>query len=111
MVVYIAGPFRATTAWGVEQNVRRAEQAALEVWRLGAAAVCPHMNTRHFHGVLADNVWLDGDIEILKRCDAVLMLDGWEESVGASAECGVAHSTNIPVFFDFAELKSFILAV
>lgn len=34
-VVYIAGPFRAATPWLVEANVRRAEEVALAVWRLG----------------------------------------------------------------------------
>jgi hypothetical protein len=27
--VYVAGPFRATTPWGVERNIRHAEEAGL----------------------------------------------------------------------------------
>lgn len=66
-VVYIAGPFRAENAWEIEQNIRRAEEAALELWRAGAAVLCPHTNTRYFQGAAPDHVWLEGDLELLRR--------------------------------------------
>lgn len=105
-VVYIAGPFRAESAWGVEQNIRRAEELALEVWRTGkAAAICPHTNTRFFQGATPDDdVWLKGDIEILHRCDAVLLTPDWERSSGARAERKVAQEAGIPVFHNLAGL-------
>ena len=49
-LVYIAGPFRAPTPWGIEENVRHAERHAFEIAKLGAMPVCPHANTRHFDG-------------------------------------------------------------
>ena len=49
-LVYIAGPFRGSSAWDIEENIRVAERAALEVWKMGAAALCPHTNTRFFQG-------------------------------------------------------------
>lgn len=107
-VVYIAGPFRSMHAWGVEQNVRRAEALALEVWIMGAAAICPHTNTRFFDGVLDDGVFLDGDLEIVKRCDAVLMTHDWKTSVGATAEHAYAIRHNIRVFYDLPDLRQWI---
>lgn len=98
-VVYIAGPFRAKTAWQVEQNVRRAEEAALEVARLGAVPLCPHTNTRFFDGELTDDFWLDGTVELLIRSDAILMVDGWRESAGATREYYTACERRMPVFF------------
>lgn len=68
-VAYIIGPFRAENSWEMEQNIRRAETFALEIWKLGYAVICPHTNTRFFQGAAPDNMWLDGDIEILGRCD------------------------------------------
>src|SRR3990167_5628921 len=97
-VVYIAGPFRAPNSWAMEQNIRRAETLALEVWRKGAAAICPHTNTRFYQGAAPDEVWLNGDLEILRRCDAVLMVEGWERSQGAGAEGEYARRLGIPVF-------------
>lgn len=99
-VVYIAGPFRAVNAWEIEQNIRRAEQLALTIWRMGAAVICPHTNTRFFQGAAPDHVWLLGDLEILRRCDAVMMAPGWEHSEGAQAEREYAAQHKIPVFIN-----------
>ena len=51
-VIYIAGPFRAINSWEVEQNIRHAEEVALEVWRSKAVALCPHTMHRFFQGYL-----------------------------------------------------------
>jgi hypothetical protein len=107
-VVYVAGPFRGPDAWTVAQNVRRAEETALEVWRLGAACICPHANAAHFQGTLPDHVWLDGDLEMLRRCDAVLMVDGWGQSVGAKAEREEALRCGIPVLYSLGDLKDWL---
>ena len=99
-VVYIAGRFRGPDAWQRELNIRRAEEAALWVWSIGLVALCPHTNTRFFDGALPDHVWLDGDIELLKRCDAILMVNGWQDSTGACAEKVVAEQLGLPVFYE-----------
>lgn len=109
-LVYIAGPFRGPDHWAIECNIRRAESLALEVWRLGAAALCPHMNTRHFQGVLPDAIWLKGDLEMVKRCDAVLMVQGWEKSEGAATEAAWANSLGIPVFESLDKLRFWLTA-
>ena len=103
-VVYVAGPFRGPSAWDIEQNIRRAEELALEVWRAGMACLCPHTNTRFFQNAAPDHVWLDGDLELLARCDAVLMTPNWHRSAGASAEREHALSRGIPVFYSLDEL-------
>ena len=104
-VVYVAGPFRADNAWEAEQNVRRAEELALEVWKLGAACICPHTNTRFFQGVLPAEVFYKGDLEILKMCDAILMTPGWEASKGATLEYERARQWDIPQFVSIAQLE------
>lgn len=97
-VVYIAGPYRAPTPWGIEQNVRRAETAALAVWKSGAVALCPHLNTRHFQHELPDERWLEGDLDLLERCDAVLFIEGWLNSEGSKVEHAYAEHIGLPVF-------------
>lgn len=99
-LVYIAGPFRAPTAWGIEQNIRRAETLSLEVWKLGAAALCPHANTRFFHGLCTDQTWIDGTLEMLRRCDAVLVCADSENSSGTRGEIEEARRIGIPVFHE-----------
>lgn len=97
-VVYIAGPFRARTPWEQILNIRMAEHAALQVWQLGHVALCPHLNTQNFQGVCEDGVWLRGDLEMLRRCDAVVLVYGWERSAGTLAEIEEAQAHGIPVY-------------
>lgn len=109
-VIYVAGPFRGPNSWEIEQNIRRAETLALEVWRAGAAALCPHTNTRFFKGAADDRVWLDGDLELLARCDAILMTPDWERSSGARAERDFAIERGLPVLYDLETAKDFIVS-
>jgi len=107
-VVYIAGPYRAPTPWLVLGHVRAAQETALRVWKMGAVALCPHSNTGLFDGECEDRVWLEGDQELLRRCDAVLMMDKWRESKGSVAEYELAVQLGIPVFEMLRPLKRWI---
>lgn len=103
-VVYVAGPFRGANAWEIAQNIRRAEDLAFQAWQAGFAVICPHLNTAHYQGALPDEVWLDGDLTILSRCDAVLLTHDWARSAGASAEVYFAQNIGIPVYESLADL-------
>lgn len=103
--IYVAGPFRASTHWGIVNNVRAAEVLALGVWALGAAAICPHLNTANFQGALPDEVWIDGTLEMLRRCDAVVLVPGWEKSSGTLGEIAEAKRRQMPVFTGLNDLR------
>ncbi len=111
-LVYVAGPFRAlpdpANQWQQWQNITAAAALALEVWRLGAVAVCPHLNTAPFQGALPDDVWLAGDLAIVAKCDAVLMTPDWERSAGAKAEHAFARGLHLPIFYDLAALAGWL---
>lgn len=96
---YVAGPFRGANSWEMEENIRRAERLALEVWKLGAACICPHSNTRFYQGAAPDNVWLDGDLEMLGRCDFIVMTPDWTRSEGARGEHQFALDNGLAVFY------------
>ena len=98
VIIYIAGPYRATSEWGVTENIRRAEEAAIAVWKLGHVALCPHKNTAYFGGICPDETWLQGDLELLTRCDAVYFIPGWEKSSGCRVEHERAIWLDIPIF-------------
>ena len=104
-VVYLAGPYRGATEWDVVQNIRRAEALALEVWKLGAACICPHKNTALLGGAAPDQLWLEGDLELLRRCDAVICTADWNRSAGAINEVALAREIGIPVFETPDELR------
>lgn len=113
-VIYIAGPYRSRLGeWQVRLNIRRAEEAAVFVWQNGGVALCPHKNTAGMGGVpgCPDATWLRGDIELLKRCDALLAIDDWESSEGARMEVRYAEKAKIPVFYSADEVIDFLGSV
>jgi hypothetical protein len=97
-VAYVAGPFRADNSWDMEQNIRRAEAIALELWRMGHAVICPHTHTRFFQGAADDDVWLEGDLEILRRCDFIVMTPDWRRSSGARKELDEARRRGMAAY-------------
>lgn len=97
-LAYVAGPYRAASEWRVKQNIEAAERVAVMLWKLGFAVICPHKNTAFFGGILPDDVWLKGDLEIMRRCDLVVLVPGWETSAGARGEAEQAKRYGIPVY-------------
>lgn len=97
-VFYIAGPYRADTERGVIENIRNAEAVAIEVWKAGHVALCPHLNSRLMGGICDDEVFLSGAIELMKRCDAVVLVSGWKKSKGTNTEVKIAAALGIPVY-------------
>ena len=107
-VIYLAGPYRAPTEYGVQQNIEAASRVAMEVWKLGAVCICPHKNTAFFGGALPDAVWLKGDFELIRRSDAVLMMDGWTDSPGAMDEEEYADDLGKKVLVSLKELEDWL---
>lgn len=105
-VAYIAGPFRAENNWEIWQNIQVAATLALSVWKIGAVALCPHMNTFCFQGAAPDSVWLEGDLELVRRCDAILTTPDWQRSTGAQAEVDLARALGKPVFQSYWVTKT-----
>lgn len=85
-LVYIAGPYRASTPYQVERNIRAAEDLGLIVAYAGGVPVIPHSMFRYFDGLLTDQYWLEATQTLMLECDRMVMLPGWETSEGSRAE-------------------------
>jgi nucleoside 2-deoxyribosyltransferase len=107
-LIYVAGPYRADNAWEVEQNIRRAEELAFRVAEAGAMPACPHTMTRYWDGTLTDEFWLEGTLELLRRCDAVVLVHDWGRSVGTRGELAEAQRLDIPVFYSLLGLTEWL---
>lgn len=107
-VVYVAGPFRGPDAWAIKCNIHRAEIVGSAVARAGHMPLIPHANTANFHGFGDDQFWIEGTLELLRRCDAVVLVHGWENSVGTLGEIAEARKLGIPVFEDVGDLLAHI---
>ena len=99
-VIYVAGKFRDDSYWGMIKNIRQAELAAFELWEKGWVVICPHLNTTNFQGGLPDKVWLEGNLELLRRSDAIYMLKNYLTSEGALAELKLASDLGLEVLYE-----------
>jgi hypothetical protein len=103
-VIYIAAPYTASNTWAIEQNIRVAELAGLQVIQLGAMALVPHTMTRFYFGAVPESTVIEGDLELLRRSDAVLFVGDWRSSKGAMGELEEVYRINLPRFFSVDEL-------
>ena len=94
---YVAGAYRSDTEAGVRRNIEAAREVAEQLWNVGFAVHCPHLNNAFMGGIVADEVFLAGDIEILRRCDLLVTVEGWTQSAGAVGEERFARINGIPV--------------
>jgi len=108
-VVYVAGRFSAPDQWQRARNVRAAETLAFAVAEAGAMPLNPLANTANFFGTLRDEFWYDGTLELMRRCDAVVLVPGWEGSKGVTAELREAERLELPVFHRVEQLKVWLL--
>jgi hypothetical protein len=116
-LIYVAGPFTAPTPDAVRDNIRRAAALGHEVRKLGAGAIVPHLiGAPYIHGASAANHedsfgyqwWIAETLEQMKRCDAVIMVDGWETSNGSRGERDAARARRQPCFLTLAQLKEWL---
>jgi len=86
LLIYVAGPYRAPTVWGIDQNIHDARRFGVELAKRRAFPVIPHANTAHFDGLAPDDFWLEGTLALMRKCDGVLLMPTWRASSGARAE-------------------------
>jgi len=98
-VVYIAGPYRARTVFGRVLNILRARSEAKKWWAMGYAVVCPHMNSALFDRIAPETTFLDGYLEILCRCDELVLLKSWKKSAGSVIEKRVAVQRDMRIHY------------
>lgn len=91
--IYISGPMTGID----DYNYPEFERHASEFRSDGIAVISPHEITPEFG--LPYSHYMKRDIAALLLCDAIIMLDGWENSRGAKLEreiaiaCGLRVST------------------
>jgi hypothetical protein len=100
MHIYVAGPYSGPTPSAVEQNVRTAIAAGVEIIRRGHYPYIPHLT--HYVDLVKDTVlhlkWedhLDWGLAWLDRADALLYLS---PSRGADIELEYATKNNKRIF-------------
>lgn len=100
LTAYVAGPYSDPRGlYYVEKNIQEARECAVELWGMGIAALCPHLNTYLMDGVLSWERALEGDVELLRRLDVLVLLPRWRKSKGALVEAREAVKAYIPLYY------------
>jgi hypothetical protein len=100
-VIYVAGPFTGD----LETNVAQAKEVAWQLYQKGHCPIVPHTNfdfapptMDEWRGVIRICM------AILHRVDAIYMLPGWKDSVGAVTEWYVAHALYRTVYYNLGDV-------
>jgi len=99
-LIYVAGKYRGDCENDVFENIVRARKAALRLWNKGYAVICPHTNSFFMGSRLGDDKFLEGDLEIVRRVDAIYMLKGFRSSIGAMKELALAIELGKEVIYE-----------
>lgn len=98
---FVIGPYRSDTLYGIKRNIDEAEKLAVELAYCNVFMYVPHKNTAFFDGIASDELWLEGNLELLRRgiADFAVVGFGWQHSSGSGGEIKECHSLGIPVFY------------
>lgn len=100
--IYISG---AIAHHDIEERRAAFEAVANYCEYCGFEAVNPFENEFHKRGQGEIAHWRDHmrvDLKMLLECDAICMMDGWEESKGAKLELDVASTCGLTVYYESA---------
>lgn len=105
-LIYVSGPYTAATPEDLARNVERAKQAGLRVRAIGFIPIVPHLAVLNDDpAVFTYDKAMSECLEILDRCDAILMMEDWQASRGATMERDAALRDGIPVCYGIADLR------
>lgn len=99
-LIYVAGAYTGDVAG----NIGRAEAASIALIRNGWHVITPHKNTSGYEKyengtTIIKSTWLEMDLNILARCDAMYVMNGWRTSQGTRGEIDFATENDIPTFY------------
>ncbi len=112
-VVYVAGALSAPTLRRLLDNIHAAELAGMAIARLGAMPLVPHSMTRNMGDAAPEAFWYEGTRELLRRCDAVFIVNpnDLDTSAGTRGEVDLAVAIGRPIFIDVASLGDWLDAI
>lgn len=100
-LVYVAGPFTDNTPWGIEANIRKAEETAacILLARDDWSLIVPHSLGRHFVGRAGTpEYWYASTMRMMEACSAICLVYGWQRSKGSRAEFRRAAELGIEIY-------------
>lgn len=97
VLVYVIGAYSGD----INHNIQKAESTSIALIRAGYHVITPHKNTAGYEKYEGNGIsymtWIEMDLNILSRCDAVFIMDNAKDSHGSQIEIEFAQSKNLPI--------------
>jgi len=99
-LLYVAGAYSGN----IEENIKKAEVASINLIRNGFHVMTPHKNTAGYEkyedGKITYETWLEMDLNLLSRCDAIYVLLNSDVSNGVKKEIEFALKRRMPIIYE-----------
>ena len=100
-LLYVAGPYTCN----VEQNIKNAERVSIELIKSGFHVLTPHKNTSGYEqyedgDAINYQTWINLDLDLLSRCDAIYVMSNSENSNGVKKEIVFCEENNITIIHE-----------
>jgi len=104
MKIYISGPITGLNYEEAFQNFEKAENYFLS----NSMEVINPMKLKHNHDLSWES-YMRVDLKAMLDCDAIALIDNWEQSKGAQVEYRLANDLNMDVWIQpYSNNNSFV---
>jgi len=110
MVIYVAGKLTTDGPEHIERHARAAEAHALRLFEMGHIPFTCHSMYRTWRPIeqaseaFRKKIIYGLNLTFLRRCDAISVIPGWEDSEGTKIEIEYMKKLERPVYFSFDEI-------
>jgi len=106
LLIYVSGNYENGH---IAESIHKTREAAIQIWEAGYTALTPHLSTAQYWKdcPCSQKDYLDGITEIITRCDAIFLIDGWDDSDFALKEYENALAEVLPVFHTVDQLNEY----
>jgi hypothetical protein len=109
--IYIAGAYSADNIIDILDNIRKGIRMASILLRAGYAPFCPFVDFLYLLQLregesLSVKIMQDYSMAWLEKCDAMILLDNYDSSLGTLKEINRADELDIPIFYNLETLIS-----
>lgn len=108
MRIYIAGPYTNPDERIKQANVKRAENIAVALARMGHQFYCAHLHTKDWEHKYPDipyHFYLNQDLSVLELWAEALYFIA--SSPGANVELKKASELGLPIFYSLEEVRTY----
>jgi len=97
---YLSAPMSAPDALTRTHHHLAALGVSARLWEAEALHYCPHRNSPQVGTTdVSYESWIAMDLEVLRRCNYILMAGDWNHSPGCRRELAVAMHLGLPVVY------------